>query len=185
MKDSRKTKAYLIAELEEMRGRLEKLECENWQMRQSLSQGQHYSPYHPAAPMAMLASPAQLRAAEPAQTPQLHDQFQSKIRKLSDASIALTSTHSFESLCREVVRLGRDILGFDRLALWLLDDDGRFMMGTFGTDESGNLRDEKSIRRLINGQIREIFRGLCAGRSATSTRPCAQRWGEHLLAVAV
>jgi PAS domain S-box-containing protein len=54
----------------------------------------------------------------------------------------LSRAGSFNELCRQAVELGRSRLGFDRLGLWFTGDDGRYLNGSYGTDEAGLLRDE-------------------------------------------
>ena len=74
-------------------------------------------------------------------------QFQQKLIALQDVNIELAQIDSFDELCRQVIILGRSRLGFDRLAIWFLDElDPNYMMGSFGTDEEGNLRDERYLR---------------------------------------
>jgi PAS domain S-box-containing protein len=76
--------------------------------------------------------------------------FQERLKTLHSLSIELSAANSFDDLCRLAVELGRDRLGFDRLALWFLDEDPRYMLGSFGTDESGQTRDERSVRKLVD-----------------------------------
>lgn len=72
--------------------------------------------------------------------------LQEQLRVLHQVTIELSQCTEFDDLCRRAVELGRQRLGFERLSLWFLDEDPRFMVGTFGTDELGNLRDERSQR---------------------------------------
>jgi light-regulated signal transduction histidine kinase (bacteriophytochrome) len=72
--------------------------------------------------------------------------FQEQLKTLHALSIELSAACSFDDLCRMAVELGRERLGFDRLSLWFLDDDPRFMLGSFGTSEDGQTRDERSMR---------------------------------------
>ncbi|MEM7033472.1 MAG: ATP-binding protein [Chloroflexota bacterium] len=166
MKDSRKTKAQLITELEDLRDQLKIQEAMN-QQRQPVRthlQGEHLHNHNGhemngAFTVEAVKHVPSIPNFDPKQPPHLSPHFQSKIIKLHEVNITLTNTASFEALCKQAVHLGRMVLGFDRIALWLLDDDGRFMLGTFGTDETGSIRDERSVRRLINGQLREVLHG--------------------------
>ncbi len=72
--------------------------------------------------------------------------FQTKLKSLHEISGELSQAASFDDFCRLAVELGRSRLGFDRLGLWFLDADPRFLVGSFGTDEKGQLRDERARR---------------------------------------
>ncbi len=74
--------------------------------------------------------------------------FQQQLIALQDVSIKLTQAATFDELCRRAVELGRSRLGFDRLGIWFFDeDDIHVMVGSFGTDEQGQLRDERHVRQ--------------------------------------
>ncbi|MFQ5792942.1 MAG: PAS domain S-box protein, partial [Acidobacteriota bacterium] len=54
-------------------------------------------------------------------------------------------------MCRLGVELGRSRLGFDRLGIWLVDQTNpNLMVGTWGVDENGQLRDERHSRLSID-----------------------------------
>ena len=61
----------------------------------------------------------------------------------------LAMAESFDELCRWAVDRGRKRLGFERLAIWLADKEPGFVVGSFGVDESGRLRDERRQRRSL------------------------------------
>ncbi|HMS55533.1 MAG TPA: PAS domain S-box protein, partial [Fimbriimonadaceae bacterium] len=64
---------------------------------------------------------------------------------LTKVSRQLASLGSLDEIYEAAIRLGRDVLGFDRLSVWLVDpEDPERCVGTFGVDEAGNLRDERS-----------------------------------------
>ena len=74
-------------------------------------------------------------------------QFQSKLKALHEVTIELSKTPSLDDLCRRAVELGREKLGFDRLALFFLDSSNPHLaIGSFGTDEYGQTRDERMYR---------------------------------------
>jgi hypothetical protein len=50
-------------------------------------------------------------------------------------------------LYRRTIELGRERLGFDRLGLLLIEEETNMMLGTFGTDEKGQIRDERFFRQ--------------------------------------
>ena len=85
-------------------------------------------------------------------------------RLLLDIGVAETE----ESLLRQAVSRGRELIGLDRIGIWKYDAATRSMLGTFGTDETGGLRDERessySIEpgsgnyppQEVKGQLRDL-----------------------------
>ncbi len=71
--------------------------------------------------------------------------FQAQLRTLHELSIALEETESLDELCRMAVDLGRSRLEFDRLGIWLYEQDNTIARATFGTDEQGRTIDERGI----------------------------------------
>ncbi len=76
-------------------------------------------------------------------------QFLDKMQALQEVSLTLYRAASLEELYRQAVELGRSRLGFDRLGLLLYDEANNLMRGAFGTDEQGNLRDERDYNEPI------------------------------------
>ncbi len=66
-----------------------------------------------------------------------------RLRALFEVERELSGSETLDDLCRRAIELGRSRLGFDRLGLWFFIDDFKQMRGSFGTDEHGNLRDER------------------------------------------
>ena len=85
-----------------------------------------------------------LRASEEAER-----RFSAQMTALHEVSNELSKVDSVDELCRRTVELGRGRLGFDRLGVWLMDKDSGFVMGTYGVDENGQLRDERGSRWAI------------------------------------
>lgn len=83
--------------------------------------------------------------SEPQHTQELLD-FQSKLKKLHEVTGLLSQAPTLDDFCRQAIELGRTCLGFDRLGLWFVDEDRQFAIGTFGTAENGELRDERAAR---------------------------------------
>ncbi|MBC7871906.1 MAG: PAS domain-containing protein [Chitinophagaceae bacterium] len=84
---------------------------------------------------------AALRASEEAAR-----HFQSKLKMLHEVTTELSQPRSFDEFCYQAVALGRSKLGFDRLGLWFFDSDPDYIVGSFGTDETGEMRDERGQR---------------------------------------
>ena len=84
--------------------------------------------------------------------------FLEKLQALHEVSIELNRIDSFGELCRQAVALGREKLGFDRLALLLYEKETNMMLGTFGTDDQGEIRDERYFRQEVDRpQIFEVL----------------------------
>lgn len=102
-------------------------------------------------------------------------QFQQQLIALQKISIELTKAESLDDLCRLAVELGCGKLDFDRLSIWLYDQsDPEYMVGTFGVDEQGNLRDERQQRQHVGLGVRMI-------REAQSEENKIRSWQECLL----
>ncbi len=84
--------------------------------------------------------------------------FEEKLRILHEVGNELSLTTSVNDLCRRAVELGRSRLGFDRLSTWFIDTDPRYIVGSFGVDEKGRLRQETGERVVIDSDpvVREI-----------------------------
>jgi PAS domain S-box-containing protein len=67
------------------------------------------------------------------------------LHALYQLSLELTSLPNLDSLCRQAVAQGVAQLGFERLALYLLDLQSERLIGTYGTDRHGYLRDERAL----------------------------------------
>ncbi len=76
-------------------------------------------------------------------------QFQKGLKELHEATTALSAAPSFDELCRLAVQLARDRLGFDRAGLWFATEEPHVMAGAFGTNEHGELRDERGSRITV------------------------------------
>lgn len=74
-------------------------------------------------------------------------EFQDRLKALHDVDIELSQETSLDDLYRRAIELGRSRLGFDRLGLFLISEDGKLMLGTFGTNKEGDVIDE---RELVN-----------------------------------
>jgi PAS domain S-box-containing protein len=76
--------------------------------------------------------------------------FQERLKALHDITTELAQIDNLPTLCRRSIELARDRLGFDRIGLYLIDeDDPGIMNGTFGTNPEGEVRDESAARDRI------------------------------------
>ncbi len=85
-----------------------------------------------------------------------------RLLSLHEISIELSRSADVDSLCRRAVELCIARLGFDRIGIWFLDpEDAEIVVGTWGTDEHGVLRDERGIRlpRYTKNHPRELLDG--------------------------
>lgn len=72
--------------------------------------------------------------------------FRDDLQTLLEVHNALTNAPTVDALCRRAVELGRKRLGLDRLSLWFVGDPPDELVGSYGVDESGILRDERARR---------------------------------------
>jgi len=125
-------------------------ECEGFKMNAPENQTQ-----------APLLSPAKTIADLEASL-QEEARFRAKIAALFEIERELAHAESLDALCRLAVELGRSRLGFDRLSLWVFADPFGTMRGTYGTDEYGATRDERSAR--MEGTKRAFVEHFNQGR---------------------
>lgn len=86
-----------------------------------------------------------LVAAEEASPSRLAHESELKI--LHNIFFELSLCESEDEVCRQAVAFGHGKLGFERLAIWLIDrHDPRWRIGTWRIDESGELRGEQGAR---------------------------------------
>lgn len=88
--------------------------------------------------------------------------FQEKLQALHWTTFELTQANTLDDLYRAAITLGLSRLGFERLGLFLIDEHQIELVGTYGTDESGGLRDERHVRERVelakNEHILELLR---------------------------
>jgi len=71
--------------------------------------------------------------------------FQKKLAALHDVSTELSLCRTEDNLWQMAIKLGREKLGFDRLGIWLKEENSDIMHGTFGIDINGNFVDEHHL----------------------------------------
>jgi len=70
------------------------------------------------------------------------------LRAVLAAADELIACPDLESLLRRAVELAREHLGLERCGLFIEDESGEYMVGTYGTDMAGNTTDEHETRFL-------------------------------------
>jgi len=79
------------------------------------------------------------------------DDFSDQLIELHRVSLELSKSKTFDQLCYRAIELGLSRLGFDRLSFWYFDKENPdYLKGSYGTDENGNIRDERDKSVLIN-----------------------------------
>lgn len=76
--------------------------------------------------------------------------FEKKLRVLNEISNEMTVSPSVRVLCRDMVKCGHDRLGFDRISVWFIDKNPKFLKGSFAIDEKGKVREESKERVRID-----------------------------------
>lgn len=99
-----------------------------------------------------LAQESRLATAEASlrQKQEADAQFREQLTLLHRVTTELMEATSFDELCRQAVLLGHERLGFDRIGFWFMTPDGCELQGSFGIDEQGQLRDERTARHPLS-----------------------------------
>ncbi|MBN2201125.1 PAS domain S-box protein [bacterium] len=72
-----------------------------------------------------------------------------RLTRVLGALNELSKARSMDALCRRAMELAIDRLGFDRIGMCFLSEDHQTVLGVYGTDENGRLRDERHLRRPV------------------------------------
>ncbi len=83
--------------------------------------------------------------------------FREALATLLDISNALAMEPSVDAMCRSAVAVGRERLALDRMGIWFLSEDGEWVEGSYGPDESGGVRDERARRLPVPPDMRELL----------------------------
>jgi len=74
-----------------------------------------------------------------------HDRmFSQGLRAVIEAADELIRCDQLDTLYRRAVELAREKIGVERLGLFLLDPEGKNLLGTYGTDDQGDTTEEHS-----------------------------------------
>ncbi|NCC53489.1 MAG: response regulator [Spartobacteria bacterium] len=112
----------------------------------------------------------------------VHIGFPDSLRIMLDVSNRLAAAPSVDALCRLAIELGRSELGFDRLGIWFRStDDPDMIVGTYGTDETGHIRDEHGRTVWVNSD--EYLQKILSSRQAAALRRTGKLYNDQLEAV--
>ena len=76
-------------------------------------------------------------------------QFQTLLKALHEVSVELTAINGLDAFYRSVVELGLSRLDLDRVGLYTYDAERNVAIGTYGTDDKGNVQDEHHLRVVL------------------------------------
>lgn len=80
---------------------------------------------------------------------QLALDFQEKLTLLHEISSELSQMDDIDDIYRRAIELGKEKLDFDRIGLYLIDDEMEYMRGTYGTNAEGEVHLEKHLSIYI------------------------------------
>ncbi|HNT34657.1 MAG TPA: PAS domain S-box protein, partial [bacterium] len=115
--------------------------------------------------------------------------FGRQLATLVEVTNDLSAAETLDEMIAKAVQQGHHRLGFDRLGIWLLDSENlEFIQGTFGIDENGTLRDERSSRMKwhptsVMGQVLAGESGCVLSRDAPLFDNAAEVVGTGMQAV--
>jgi PAS domain S-box-containing protein len=72
------------------------------------------------------------------------------LRATIEATNELTLATDLDTVCRRAVELAREKFDVERCGLYLIDESGQFLRGTFGTNDQLRTTDEHTARRTIS-----------------------------------
>ncbi len=90
--------------------------------------------------------------------------FQNELKALHEITIELMSIKDLDGFYKRAVELGLQQLGFERLALFLYDQENSMAIGTYGTDPQGNLISEHHLRFMPSGLSNLLAQALHSDR---------------------
>ena len=81
-----------------------------------------------------------------------------ELTRLLSAFDMLLTADNVDAVLRRAIGVARDLVGLDRVGIFLVDEAAERMLGTWGTDLSGGLVDEHQVMFDLNGDIIDLFR---------------------------
>jgi len=98
---------------------------------------------------------------------------QAELAAVLSACDELLELDDADTVLRRAVELARERIGLTRAGLFLLDEERRLMLGTWGTDLQGNTVDEHHVMYEMGDNDREVFRrSLVDGQRFTIIEHC-------------
>ncbi|HLA43883.1 MAG TPA: hypothetical protein VJZ27_10625, partial [Aggregatilineales bacterium] len=82
-------------------------------------------------------------------------EFQERLRALHEIGLQLSTIETIDEFYYHAVELGTRRPGIERCGLMLIDDDN-YLIGTYGTDESGGIRREENLKIQLAEESREL-----------------------------
>lgn len=122
--------------------------------------------------------------------------FTEQLSTLHHISLTLSRVDSFDEMCRQAVIAWRNELKFDRIGIWFVcPHNPNHLCGSFGLDEHGQVRDERSqsirnppiYKEILNNQERVYYavnQDLLNDRSETvghGETAAAALWDGHVV----
>lgn len=83
---------------------------------------------------------------------------QAELTAILSACDEILRLDDVDTILRRTVEIARERIGLDRVGLFLLDEQRRLMLGTWGTDLEGNTVDERHVMYALGDSDREVFR---------------------------
>jgi signal transduction histidine kinase len=87
--------------------------------------------------------------AEPTISDQTNAQFLDDMRALQEMQLELSEIDSPDALYKEMILMTQRRLNIDRISVFILNDDQTLMMGTYGVDTTGQIRDEHYYQEVL------------------------------------
>ncbi|MEI6520867.1 MAG: PAS domain S-box protein [bacterium] len=75
---------------------------------------------------------------------------QEALQIFHEIQIKLSRIHNLDEFCRLAVEQGRSRLKYDRISMWFKGEADNIIVGSYGIDENGNLRDEKNNKVFVS-----------------------------------
>jgi GAF domain-containing protein len=86
-----------------------------------------------------------------------------QLARLLSATDELVALDDVDIIARRAVELARSCIGLDRVGLFLLDEAGSSMLGTWGTDLQGEITDEHHVMYELGQGDREAYQRAVTG----------------------
>jgi len=150
--DEQKTKKQLLKELQEIRQQVRELnglDDEHKQIKRTLRENQENF-------LALKHNEKTERS------------LRKRLTTMLEVCNKLCKADSFDDLCRNAVKLGCERLRFERLGIWFCGKEPNQIMGSFGVDEKGQLRDERDEKVFFD--TKKVSREILAGDILTALR---------------